>query len=114
MFGLNKCFQLHVERENPTKQHVWKTYIMLSCVHPLSRRNVIVNPRVEQQTDDNEPIQRQLSPRFAMPQRGKGKVKISPLVGAAFSSNWILFRKVYDTYEEWTGRHWFRENVRAP
>ncbi|CBN74318.1 Ankyrin Repeat Transient Receptor Potential Channel [Ectocarpus siliculosus] len=68
---------------------------------------------LQQQTDDRLLVQRQLSPRFAMPHRGKGKVKISPLVGAAFSSNWILFRKVYDTYEEWTGHRWWRQQVLA-
>ncbi|CAB1102482.1 unnamed protein product [Ectocarpus sp. CCAP 1310/34] len=67
----------------------------------------------EVQTDDRLRLQRQLSPSVSMPHRGKGKVK-SPLVGATFSSNWILFQKVYDTYEAWTGHRWWRQNVRAP
>lgn len=43
---------------------------------------------------------------------GKQRVNISPLVGAAFSSNWILFREVYDSYEKLTGQRWSRKHVR--
>ena len=42
----------------------------------------------------------------------RGETKISPLVGAAFSSNWVLFRQVYDSYEELTGAYWWRSMVR--
>lgn len=38
--------------------------------------------------------------------------RFPPLVGATFSSNWILFRKVYDLYEEVAEQRWDRENVR--
>eukprot|EP00903_Cladosiphon_okamuranus_P014652 g13586.t1 len=38
---------------------------------------------------------------------------ISPLVGAAFSSNWILFREVYDSYEKMTNKRWSRNHVLA-
>lgn len=31
------------------------------------------------------------------------EIKISPLVGAIFSSNWVLFQAVYDKYEEMEG-----------
>lgn len=41
-----------------------------------------------------------------------GATKISPLVGAAFSSNWVLFRQVYDSFEELTGGYWLRDMVR--
>ncbi|CAM9177459.1 unnamed protein product [Ectocarpus sp. 12 AP-2014] len=36
---------------------------------------------------------------------------MSPLVGAAVGGNWVLFRKVYDLYEELTGHRWRRERV---
>lgn len=48
-----------------------------------------------------------LSPRASLK-----AVRISPLVGAILSSNWVLFRKVYDTYEQWTEERWSREQVR--
>lgn len=38
---------------------------------------------------------------------------ISPLAGAVFSSNWVLFREVYDRYEKLAGCCWQRETVRA-
>lgn len=55
-----------------------------------------------------------LSPRGVYSRKeGTPKKPISPLVGAAFSSNWKLFREVYQKYEEWTGHRWYRNNVRA-
>ncbi|CAM9818817.1 unnamed protein product, partial [Ectocarpus sp. 12 AP-2014] len=45
------------------------------------------------------------------------KTQISPLVGAAFSSNWVLFWRVYDTYTTLAKKPWLRTNVwpeRAP
>ncbi|CBN74319.1 Transient Receptor Potential Channel. Partial sequence [Ectocarpus siliculosus] len=36
---------------------------------------------------------------------------ISPLAGAVFSSNWVLFREVYDRYEKLAGCCWQRETV---
>eukprot|EP00903_Cladosiphon_okamuranus_P014653 g13587.t1 len=38
----------------------------------------------------------------------RGTPKISPLVGAAFSSNWVLFRQVYDSFETLSGNYWWR------
>lgn len=43
----------------------------------------------------------------------EGRVKIPPLVAAAFSGNWILFREIYDSYEKWTKQRWTRKNVRG-
>lgn len=55
-----------------------------------------------------------LSPRGSVThEAGKKRVNISPLVGAAFSSNWILFREVYDSYEKLAGKRWSRKHVRA-
>lgn len=48
------------------------------------------------------------------PPLGKAKTKISPLVGAAFSSNWVLFWKVYDTYTTLDKKPWLRTNVSQP
>ncbi|CAM9283980.1 unnamed protein product [Ectocarpus sp. 13 AM-2016] len=39
------------------------------------------------------------------------KPTISPLAGAVFSSNWVLFREVYDRYEKLAGCCWLRETV---
>ncbi|CAM9267068.1 unnamed protein product [Ectocarpus sp. 4 AP-2014] len=36
---------------------------------------------------------------------------ISPLAGAVFSSNWVLFQEVYDNYEKLAGCSWQRETV---
>lgn len=55
-----------------------------------------------------------LSPRDAYFDREETPKKpISPLVGAAFSSNWKLFRAIYEAYEEWTGQFWYRNKVSA-
>ncbi|CAM9397930.1 unnamed protein product [Ectocarpus fasciculatus] len=49
-----------------------------------------------------------LSPR---PKTMKLERSISPLAGAVFSSNWVLFREVYDRYEKLAGCCWQRETV---
>lgn len=57
-----------------------------------------------------------LSPRpltFSTADPDNVKATISPLAGAAFSSNWVLFREVYDCYEKLAGCCWLRETVRA-
>lgn len=51
-----------------------------------------------------------LSPRRSL----TGGLPFSPLAGAVFSSNWRLFRKVYDSHEELTGDRWWRSGVRSP
>lgn len=37
--------------------------------------------------------------------------KVSPLAGAAFSSNWVLFRKVYNLVEDLSMAQWSRTKV---
>lgn len=37
---------------------------------------------------------------------------ITPLAAAAFRSNWVLFRKIYDEYENRTDQRWPRDKVR--
>lgn len=48
---------------------------------------------------------------FSGRQEGDQETKILPLVGAAFSSNWVLFWKVYDEYSKLTGEPWGRDKV---
>lgn len=63
--------------------------------------------------DEQRRVQTLLSvPGASLSRENAVAVNISPLVGAAFSSNWMLFREVYDAYEKWTGGRWSRENVR--
>lgn len=60
-----------------------------------------------QQAKTPEELCEELVPRRSI----LGATKISPLVGAAFSSNWVLFWRVYDTYRQLTGRPWSHELV---
>lgn len=69
--------------------------------------------QVKGDTLEGQLVRDLLSSRESTNEGGTKRVNISPLVGAAFSSNWILFREVYDSYEEWTGHHWSRKHVRA-
>ncbi|CAM9237184.1 unnamed protein product [Ectocarpus sp. 12 AP-2014] len=55
-------------------------------------------------------FRRLLSP-VPMPFSTNVKPTISPLAGAVFSSNWVLFREVYDRYEKLAGCCWLRETV---
>lgn len=39
------------------------------------------------------------------------KERISPLMGAAFCSNWVIFWTVYDAYKNEAGGDWWYESV---
>lgn len=54
-------------------------------------------------------VERELAPR----KLATGEVTLSPLAGAVLSGNWVMFRKIHDSYEELTGHRWWRQNVRA-
>lgn len=58
-----------------------------------------------QQADEGQ-LCKQILPRPSI-----GATKISPLVGAAFSSNRVLFWRVYGAYEKLTEKTWLHDKV---
>lgn len=81
-------------------------YVLGPRVHPRSSRyHISVCTQQAQELQLREELS---GPR---PSLVEGP-NISPLVGAAFSSNWVLFRQVYDSYEKLTRGYWWRSMVR--
>lgn len=61
----------------------------------------------KQQANTEKELREELAPRPSI----RGETKIAPLLGAAFSSNWVLFWRVYEAYYHLTGELWWREEV---